>query len=271
MRQQVLVSVILLVLAPLSGRAQETLSPKEALESQNESILGAESLDEVIEHVPEHARSQVEQMSQEEKAAALKEWQEGVASVRLVRERVADGRGVVLLESEDGARLLSMTLEDGRWTLAGESYLATATPGARGGFTVSGAVEYELAEGVVSQTGLNGIPVLTVSDPLEEELHQRDVPTVQLALPQCLEAGSHSLEAREAGNVTVRSQFWHSTDEEQKREFEEVVTGNLEVESIEGDRFSGSFELRAETESGEAVSVEGWIEDARVQCDERDS
>lgn len=134
MRHPILVSVILLVLAPLSGRAQETVSPKEALEAQNQSILAAESLDEVIEHVPEHARSQVEQMSREEKAAALEEWQEGGASVRLVRERVADGRGVVLLESEDAARLLSMTLEDGRWTLAGESYLATATPGARGGF-----------------------------------------------------------------------------------------------------------------------------------------
>lgn len=48
------------------------------------------------------------------------------------------------------------------------------------------------------------------------------------------------------------------------------MTGNLEVESIEGERFSGSFELRAETESEGAVSVEGWIEDARVQCDERD-
>lgn len=58
---------------------------------------------------------------------------------------------------------------------------------------------------------------MIVSDPLEEELYQRDVPTVQLALPQCLEAGSHSPDAREAGNVTVRSQFWHSTDEGQKR------------------------------------------------------
>lgn len=270
MRHPLLFAMVVLVVAVLPARAQER-SPMEALESQNEAILKAESLDEVVEYLPESARSRIEQMSEEEKAAGLEQWRQSTAGHRLVRERIADGRAVVLMETDDGVRLLRMTLVDGRWTVDGETFLMAATAGATGEFSVTGAVDHELEEGVVNQTRINGVPVLTVSDPLEEGLLEEDVPTVQLALPLCIATGTYPLEPQESGNATVGSRYWHPIGDGERIEFKEDVVGSLRVESVDGERFSGTFEIRGSAEStdgGEAVVVEGRIRDARIECDE---
>lgn len=255
-------------------------SPMEALEAQRNAVLEAENLDDVLEYLPEYARSHVAELSKEERAAALAEWKDEVGSERAprpVRERVGEGRGVVWMESDGGVRLTVMELENGCWTTTDDVFMQEAVPGARGGFTASGAVEHEVGEGVVQMTHLNGIPVMTVSDPLRKYLEERDVPIVQLALETCLGTGAHPLEPIEARNATVGSRYTHvpsddsaelATGREESKAFKENVTGNLEVESVEGDRFDGTFRFRAETEEGETVAVEGWVEDATIACDE---
>lgn len=259
-----------LLLAPMAARAQESTSPMAALNAQMEAVSRADSLGQVIQYLPPKARARAAGMTPEQQAAGLAEWQGDVAEYHAVRDEVAGDRGVVLVETDHGARVLGMSREDGRWRVEQESPLSTVTPGARGSFTATGAVEYDLAEAVVDQRTNDGVPVLVLGDALQALLTKKDVSRVRLALPECVEPGDYPLAPRPTeGGAEVGSRYWRAPhDDVEGTEYASDVSGALHVESVEDGRFSGTFEMRAADADGEVVTVTGRIENAEAPCDE---
>lgn len=257
-------AALLLALAHIPASAQE-LSPMEAVEGQHRAILEADQLDDVVHLLPESWRAYVASMSDEEKTAGLADLKDDLRNVRLIREWVDGNDGVVMVEAGGAAGLRHMVLEGETWSEAGRTQLMTGIAEARGGFSVAGAVDYELEEGIVSQTQIGGAPVLTVTDPLARVRGQNS-PTVQLALPSCIEPGSHPLEPQEGENVTVRTSF-RDPPGEQDADYGASVIGRLEVDAAENGRFSGTFQFDAGSEGGGVATVEGWLENAQIHCD----
>jgi hypothetical protein len=278
---RVLLALGSLALASAASAAQNpAASPKAAVEAERAAVLAATSLDEVIRYVPAEWQDYVKALPKDDKDEQLGAWKRRLGAVRL-EEYVAGDRAAVLIESEDSGSLDVRIMEhDGeQWITMGETSLMSGPAGARGSYVVDGSVEASLEEGLIQQDSINGIPLLTIRNELARVLDESTgVPTVVLALQDCMSVGAVELGMREAGNVKIGSSFEAPGADGETAVFRHEAAGILEIESVTEDRFSGTFELtaRGERPTGvaapdldalrERVTVRGRIENARNPC-----
>lgn len=253
----------------LAARAVETpKAPGETVREEFAKIQAAQNLDDVLHLVPDEHREMVSEMTPEEKEAALLQWKGGVASMEVVRDRVEGDRGAVLVRNRNDNRSLTvfeMRLEAGEWRKESDVLLFNVSPGAEGSFETSGPAPEKLRAGVIGQNWINGVPILTISDPLD--FSDWDL-TVQLPIPECPEQpGSHELKPVSAGNVTVGGSLFGTNGTGESVKYSADFGGALEITEVAGDLFSGSFTFGVAAEEGEEqIQVRGLIRNAFLPC-----
>ena len=127
------------LVADRPARGQD--SPIAALETMNRTILEAESIDDILQFIPEEAHEFINQLPPEHQTAALEEEKARVGREKYVAERVDGDRAVVVAEktygsSPKGVRFKRMSRVDGAWKITDEDeYLVEALVGASGSYS----------------------------------------------------------------------------------------------------------------------------------------
>lgn len=273
-----LVSSLCFGAAPVSAQETATDSPMQALEYRNQEILAAKTLDEIPHLFTEEQRAQLETFSVDQKAEALARMQESLrrGDRRPMYERIAGERAAVVLAEADppttGIPVVLMERMDGAWVIAGETWLNDGVPGSESAYSVTGPVTGELDGGLVRASALNGVPVLLISDPVMELASGLDSSRVQIPFPpefldRCFDVGEVELDTVSIGGEygsTVRGGYLPASGPEEA--FTHDFNGTLTVQSVDGDRFDGSFTMFAASEAGQAVEVSGTITNGLMPC-----
>lgn len=273
-----LVSALCFGAAPVSAQATATDSPMRALEFRNQKILAATTLGAIAHLFTDEQRAQLQTFSFEQKAEALARMQASLieGDRRPMYERIAGERAAVVLGEADppttGIPVVLMERVDGAWVIVGEAWLNDGVPGSTSAYSVTGPVTDELDGGLVRASALNGVPVLIISDPVMELATDVDSSRVQIPFPpefldRCFDVGEVELDtvstSGEYGS-TVRGGYLPASGPEEA--FTHDFNGTLTVQSVDGDRFDGSFTMFAASEAAQAVEVSGTITNGLMPC-----
>lgn len=273
------------IAAASPSRVQKTGdSPTEALRAQGEVILAATSLEDVIHLMPGITEEQTEAILQsppEKLSSGLEEWQGDVRDTVYFAERVEGEQAVVAVThkgsgTRKGFDTWILTKVDDAWKVTGGGFGVDGLPGAVGSLKISGDVATELPSAIVSLGRVNGVPILSVGDLLAGQL-ENAVPIARVQIPfpmefakRCLDPGSMPVAAvttpGEYG-VTVKGGLWLADGDEESA-FDQDLEGTLTVVSLDGDLFSGRFEVSANSASGGQATASGTLTDTLMPCAE---